>query len=156
MNYIDPDIPMERQIAFLRQSLVHFQLNVFEFLKERFGSEGVEIFKGIIKEGTRQGISRLKGKSFDEIKKLALMPDRILGLRIKQDYSEPDELHYSITECPYLEESRRRGLDMEFCNVIEDVQIEEVSKGLVELTESTRMCRGDSQCTMWMRNPIGR
>ena len=45
---------------------------------------------------------------------------------------------------------------MEFCNVMEDVQVEEVSRGLAELTESTRMCRGDSQCTMRMRNMIGR
>jgi len=36
-------------------------------------------------------------KSFEEIKKLAGIPDRILGLYIKEDYSKPDELQYSIT-----------------------------------------------------------
>ena len=154
--YVDPDIPVERQISFLRQSFIHFQFNVFEFLKEKLGSEGVEMYKAIIRQGTRQGIEKLKDKSFEEIKKIASIPDRILGLKIQQDFSKPDELQYSITSCPYLEESKRRGMDIEFCKSLEDVQMEEVSRTLGELTEPARMCLGDSKCTIRMRNTLGR
>ena len=95
-------------------------------------------------------------KSFEEIKKLAGIPDRILGLQMKYDYSKPNDLQYSITYCPYLEESKRRGLGTDFCDIIEDVQIEEVSKHLGEMTEPARMCHGDSKCTIRMRNTFGR
>ncbi|MBM4128913.1 MAG: hypothetical protein FJ243_02205 [Nitrospira sp.] len=153
---VDSEIPVEQQIAFLRQSFINFQCNVFEFLKEKFGNEGIEMFKAIIRKGTRKGIENLKDKSFEGVKKVATIPDRILGLKIQQDYSTPDEFQYSITFCPYLEESKRRGLDMEFCNVTEEVQIEEVSKSLGEMSEPTRMCHGDSKCTIRLRNTLGR
>jgi len=69
--YIDPDIPIEQQIAFLRQSTLTFQFNTFQILKEKLGNEGVEIFKTILREGTRQGIDKIKDKSFEDIKKVA-------------------------------------------------------------------------------------
>ena len=154
--YIDPDIPMEQQIAFLRQSALTFQFNSFQILKEKLGDEGVEIFKAILREGTRQGIDKIKDKSFEDIKKVAGVADRILGLHLKQDYVKDDELQYSITYCPYLEESKRRGMDMDCCNIIEDIQIEELGKNLAELTEPSRMCRGDSKCIIKMKNTLGR
>ena len=154
--YIDPDVPMEQQIAFLRQSALTFQFNTFQILMEKLGSEGIEIFKDIIRKGTSEGIEQIKEKSFEEISKVAGIPDRILGLHLKQDYVKDDELQYSITYCPYLEESKRRGMDMDFCNIIEDIQIEELGKNLAELTEPSRMCRGDSKCTIRMKNTLGR
>jgi hypothetical protein len=114
------------------------------------------MFRAIVRQGTRQGIEKLQDKSFEGVKKVATIPDRILGLRIQQDHSTPDEFQYSITYCPYLQESKRRGLDQEFCNVTEEVQIEEVSKNLAEMTEPTRMCHGDSRCTIRLRNTLGR
>ena len=154
--YIDPDIPMEQQIAFLRQSALTFQFNSFQILKEKLGDEGVEIFKAILREGTKQGIDKIKDKIFEDIKKVAGVGDKILGLHLKQDYVKDDELQYSITYCPYLEESKRRGMDMDFCNIIEDIQIEELGKNLAELTEPSRMCRGDSKCIIKMKNTLGR
>ena len=153
--HIDPDIPVEQQIAFLRRSAITFQFNTFEILRENLGSEGIEIFKTILRKGTREGIDKIKEKNFEEIKKVAGIPDRILGLRLKQDYTKPDEFQYSITYCPYLEESKRRGMDMDFCNIIEDIQIEEINKNLAEVTEPHRMCWGDSKCTIRMRNTLG-
>jgi hypothetical protein len=154
--YVDPAVPAERQIAFLRQSFINFQCNVFEFLREKFGSDGVEMFRAIIRQGTRQGIEKLQDKSFEGVKKVATIPDRILGLKIQPEISRPDEFQYSITSCPYLEESKRRGMDMECCNVTEEVQMEEVSKSLAEMTEPARMCRGDSRCTVRLRNTFGK
>ena len=155
-TYIDSGIPMEQQITFLRQSAVAFQINTFEVLKEKLGNEGIEIFRTILRKGTSEGIDKIKEKSFEEIAKVAGVPDRILGLQVKQDYTGPDEFQYSITYCPYLEESRRRGMEEYFCNILEDVQIEEVSKNLGEMIEPTRMCWGDNKCTIRMKNTLER
>ena len=87
---------------------------------------------------------------------LAGFSDRMFGLQTEMDYNKPDEFQYSISYCPYLEESKRRGLDMEFCHIFEDVYIEEISKNVGEFIEPARMCNGDSKCTFRMRNTFGR
>jgi len=154
--YVDSNIPLEHQIVFLRKSLINFQYSVFEILKEKFGSAGIEIFKTIMRQRARQGIDKIKDKSFEEIKNLAGLPDRILGFQITQDYIRNDEFQYSITFCPYFAESKRRGMSPEFCNILEEVEIEEVSRNLGELAEPTRMCQGDSKCTVRIRNTLGK
>ena len=154
--YVDTNIPMEQQIAFLRQSGITFQFNTFEVLKEKLGSEGIEIFKTILRKGYGQIIEKAKEKSFEDIAKVAGITERIFGFQTEQDYTRPDELQYSITYCPYLEECKRRGIGVDFCNIIEEVETEEVSKNLGEVTEPTRMCWGDSKCTIKMKNTFGR
>lgn len=154
--YIDSNIPLEQQIAFLRRSVINLKINVFEVLKEKLGNDGIEIFKTIVRNGIRQAIDKHKGKSFEEIKKMAGLTDRIFGYQTKHDYTKPDEFQYIITYCPYLEESKRRGIGMDFCNINEDIEIEEFSKNFGEITEPTQMCHGDSVCTIRMRNTLGR
>ena len=62
--FIDPDIPVEQQIAFLRQHAISFKLDVFEVLKEKLGSEGIEIFKEILRRGYKRVIEMTKGLDF--------------------------------------------------------------------------------------------
>jgi len=154
--FIDPAIPMEQQIAFLRQGSLNFQFAVLEVLKEKFGDEGVAIFKSMWRQVVSQGLDRITDKSFEEIKKFAGRQDRMFGFQIEQVSTKPDELQYFITCCPYLEESKRRGTGIDLCNIIEEVEMEEVGKRLGEMTEPTRMCRGDSKCTVRIRNTLGR
>ena len=154
--YIDPNIPMEQQITFLRQSLITFQFNTFEVLKEKLGDEGIEVFKAILRKGYGQIIEKAKEKSFEEIAKVAGITERFFGFQTEKDYTKPDELQYTITYCPYLEECKRRGIGVDFCNIIEEVETEEVSKSLGKITEPTRMCWGDSKCTIKMENTFGR
>ena len=108
--YIDTHIPLEQQIAFLRQSVINLKINTFEVLKDKLGSEGIEIFKTIVRNGIRQAIEKHKGKNFEDIKKLAGVTDRIFGYQTKHDYTKPDELQYLITYYPYLEEANKGGL----------------------------------------------
>ena len=154
--YIDALIPVEQQIAFLRLAAINFKFNAYQVLKSKFGNEGIEIFKTIWRQIVQQGLKTLKDKNFEEIKKLAGLQDRIFGFHVEQDYGKADEFQYSITYCPYLEASKLMETDMDFCNTIEDVEIEEVSKNLGEMTEPTRMCHGDSRCTIRIRNTLGR
>jgi len=150
--YIDPDIPVEQQIAFLRKSIFNFQCNVFEVLKEKLGNEGLEIFRTILRKRAREGLDKNKDMNFEDIKKFAGVPERILGYQSKQDYNKPDEFQFSVFYCPLLEESKRRGIGKEICEISEEVEMEEVSKRHGELTEPTRMCQGNSKCTIRMRN----
>ena len=82
--YIDQSIPLEKQIAFLRQSFLNFQFDVFEVLKERSGQEGIEIFEAIFRKGYKKSIDKYKDKSFEEIKKVAGIPERFLGFQTER------------------------------------------------------------------------
>jgi hypothetical protein len=154
--YVDPLVPVEQQIAFLRQAAINFKFTAYQALKDKFGNEGIDIFKSIWRQIVQQGLKTIKEKNFEEIKKLAGLQDRIFGFHIEQDYLKTDEFQYSITHCPYLETSNMLGINMDLCNLIEEVEMEEVSKNLGEMTEPNRMCHGDSKCTIRVRNTLGR
>jgi hypothetical protein len=154
--YIDHNIPLEQQLSSLRQSSIDFQFNAFEVLKEKLGNEGIEIFKAILRRGFRKAIDKYRDKSFEDIKKVAGIPERVLGFQTELDYVKDDEVQYFITFCPFLEESKHRGMDMNFCNIFEKVETEEVSQYLGEISEPSRMCFGDSKCTIRIRNTLGR
>jgi hypothetical protein len=150
------DIPAEQQIAFLQQHIVKFKLDVFEELRERLGSKGVDIFKKILARGNKRVNDMAKGMSFKIMSSFAGMSDRMFGLVTEMDYVKPAEFQYSVTYCPFLEECKARGLDNGFCHALEDVTTEAVTRELGEFTEPARMCDGDSKCTFKMRNTLGR
>ena len=154
--YIDLDIPAEQQIAFLRQHAVSSRIDDFVVLKEKLGSRGTEIFKDILRQSYKCVIEMTKGLDFQTLSSLAGFSDRMFGLQTKMDYNKPDEFQYSITSCPYLDESKSRGMDMEFCHIFENVYMEEITKNIGEFTEPDRMCNGDSKCSFRMRNTFGR
>jgi len=154
--YVDPLIPVEQQIAFLRQAAINFKFTVYQELKERFGNEGTEIFKSFWRKIVQQGLKTIRDSNFEQIKKLAGLQDRIFGFQVEQDYMKTEEFQYSITYCPYLEVSKRTGSHLDFCKTIEEVEIEEVSKNLGEMTEPRRMCDGDSRCTIRVRNTLNK
>lgn len=154
--YVDPLIPSEQQIAFLRQSAINFKFTVYQALKDSMGNEGIEIFKSAWRQIVQQGLKTIKVNNFEQIKKLAGLQDRIFGFHVEHDYTKTDEFQYSITFCPYLETSNMLGMNMDLCNLIEEVEMEQVSKNIGEMTEPTRMCHGDSRCTIRIRNTLGR
>jgi hypothetical protein len=154
--YIDPEIPLEQQIAFLRQSYFNFKFNVFQVLRDALGDEGTEIFKAIWNKTVSEGIRKIGDKSFAEIKKMAGSQDRIFGFRIERVDSGPDELQYVVSFCPYLEECKKRGMNLDICAIIEGIEMEQVSKSLGELTQPEQMCKGDTVCRIKLRNTLGR
>lgn len=154
--YVDPNMSLEEQIVFLRQNYINFKFNLFEVLREELGSRGIEIFKSVLRKDLLQGIDKHREKSFKEIAILAEIPYRIFGFQIKQGYARPNEFQYIIIDCPYYEESLRRGIDIDLCNIIEEIGIEEASKNFGEITTYTRMCHGDCICTFRIRNTLGR
>jgi hypothetical protein len=82
--------------------------------------------------------------------------DRIFGFRIERVDSGPDELQYVVSFCPYLEECKKREMNLDICAIIEGIEMEQVSKSLGELTQPGQMCKGDNMCRIKLRNTLGR
>lgn len=154
--FIDPDIPAEQQIGFLRRQVVSARLDTFEVLKAKLGDDGIEIFKDILRQSYKRIMAMAQGVDFETLSEMAGYQDRMLGLKTRKDYGTQDEFQYTITNCPYLEECRSRGLDAEFCHIFEDVYAAEVSRHLGQFSEPARMCDGDQECVFQMRNTFGK
>lgn len=152
----ETDFPLEQQVAFLRQNNINFRFDTFEVLKSILGDKGIEIFKTILKRGYKRAIEMSEGQDFQTITAFMPITDRILGLEEEVDYSKSDEVQYSVTYCPYLEECKRREIDAEFCEILESIGIEEISKSIGEFTEPKRMCKGDTKCIFKIRNTLER
>ena len=152
----DSVMPMEQQIGFLSQSLISFQVDTFEILREKLAGKGIEIFKTILRQTYKQAFTKVEGLDFQQLAKFMGISDGVMGFQMEMDYLKPDEFQYSITYCPYLEECKRKGLGMDFCNVLEEVGTEEINKNIGEATQPERMCNGDNKCTFRMRNTLGR
>ena len=155
-GFCNADIPLEQQVVFLRQRALTMQFDMYEILDERFGSAGREAFKALMMRSYRRAAEMLAGLDFQTIAGLLPVSDNMLGITSATDYRNADEARYSISYCPYLEECKKRGLDMQFCEIMEEAGIQEVSRTIGEFTEPRRMCRGDSTCTFIMRNTLGR
>ncbi len=155
-NAPDSEMPLAQQVDFLRHSLVNFQVSTFSILKEKLGENGIDIFKSILRPMYKQGVEMVKGLGFQETAQFIGYSDRVMGFQMEMDYLKPDVFQYSITYCPFLEECKRRGIDIEFCNVLEEVGLDESSKTLGKVEEPTRMCWGDDKCTFKMSNTLGR
>jgi len=154
--YIDYDIPLERQIAFLRGRLVSFQLDVFEVLNKELGNQGVEIFRAILRHGYERVGGMVEGVSFKDLAEFALVEEHMSGLQSEIESIDENEFKWSVSKCPIWQGCQQRGMDNTFCDVLEETIIEENSKILGEFREPERMCHGDSKCTFVLKNSYGK
>lgn len=154
--FIDPDIPVEQQISFLRKNVIGAKIDTYLVLKEKLGAAGIELFKEILRAGYAKIAEITKDLDFQTIASFAGYSDHILGLKSAKDYMREDEFQYSISYCPYLEESRHRGLDSEFCHIFESIYNDMTNKSIGEITEPARMCDGDSMCIFRVKNTLAK
>ena len=154
--YIDTTIPLEDQIAFLRQRIVNFQLDAYEVLKAEKGEEGVELFKEILHHGFKRVGAMAKGGKFQDIAAFAIQEEHVSGIESAIDSADGEAMEWSVYSCLILDGCRQRGAGPDFCEALEAVIIEENRELLGEFAEPSRMCRGDAKCRFVLKNTLGR
>jgi len=65
---------------------------------------------------------------FEDIKKQAGGPDKILGYRLEVDYEKPDEMQFSMLNCPYWERARQYGFDKDICKIVCDWEAQQAHR----------------------------
>jgi len=149
---IDKEIPIERQIEFLRKGIMDRDLLTYRILKEKLGDKGEDLFYSIQLNLMQQAIKDMGLKlGFEELRRGGDVVDRILGYRIERDYEKPEEFQISLLNCPYLERAKEYGLEKEVCKLIDDWQAEQVSKTDCEMTVISKIAEGAEKCTIRFR-----
>ena len=150
--FIDKEIPVEKQIEFLRKGLKDREFVTYKVLKENLGEKGEDLFRTIRDNLMQQMVKDFDmNLDFEEVKRQAGMPDRILGYRMKRDYEKPEEFQMSMLNCPNFERAKEHGLEREVCRIICEWEAERASGLGVEMTILSRIAEGAEKCTLRFR-----
>jgi predicted ArsR family transcriptional regulator len=143
---------MEMQIDILRKSVLDRELITYKVLKEQLGEKG-EALHYTIKETLVQYALQDMGikLDFENIKRQAGEPDKILGYRVERDYDKPDELQISMLNCPFWERAKRYGLEKEICKLICDWETKQTKKMGCEMTIHSKIAEGAEKCILRLR-----
>lgn len=147
--FIDEQIPIERQIDFLRNWNLDRDLTVYNILKERLGEEGEKLYHLIkvrLMDKAMEGMAK-EMKYFDKAKEIAAYPDRILGYRVEVDYNTPEELQLKLRNCPFFEKAKEYGLEKKICKLICEFEVEQAKeRGMGELMILSKIGEGADKC----------
>ena len=149
---IDKNIPIEMQIDFLRKSIFDRDLATYKVLKDNLGEKADDLYFAI-KEAILQAMVKDLGMQldFEDIKKQAGGPDKILGYRVEIDHEKPDEMQFSMLNCPYWERAKKYGFEKDICKIVCDWEAQQAHRMGCEMSILSRIAEGDEKCTLRLR-----
>jgi predicted ArsR family transcriptional regulator len=149
---IDKGIPVEVQIDLLRKWNIDRELITYKVLKKKLGEEGEGLHSAIKEDHMQQMVKDLGMKlEFEDIKRQAGEPDKILGYLLERDYEKTDELQTSMLNCPYWERAKQFGLEKDICKIVCDWEAEQAKKMGFEMTILSKIAEGAEKCTLRLR-----
>ena len=147
---IEKQIPVERQINFLRNWIFDRDLTVYKVLKEKLGAQGEEL-NNLIQIRIRDRAIALLGNDEHYVEKVKDIPayaDRVLGYRVDVDHDNPEESQITLRSCPYFEKAKEYGLEREICRLICDFEVDQAKeRGYGEVTILSKLSEGADRCT---------
>ena len=147
---IDKQIPIERQIDFLRNRIFDRDLTVYSVLKEELGEEGERLNNLIKVRLMNKGMEGMAKEIqyFEKAKDIPAYPDRILGYRVEVDYDSPEESQLTLKGCPFYKKAKEYGLEKEICKLICDFEVEQAKeRGFGELMILSKLSEGADKCS---------
>jgi predicted ArsR family transcriptional regulator len=150
--FVDKDIPVEQQIAFLRKGVIDRELVTYKVLKENLGEKGEDLYNTIKEAFMQQMVKDLGMKiEFEQMKQQAGQADKMLGYQLKRDYVKADEFQISMLNCPYFEASKQHGLEKEICRLVCDWEVEQAGKMGLDMAVLSKIGEGAETCTFRLR-----
>ena len=148
--FIDEQIPVERQINFLRNWTIDRDLVMYNILKEELGEEGEKLNRLIKVRLMDKAMTQLakEKEEFEPAKNIAGYVDRILGYKIKVDDATPEKLQISLSNCPYLEKAKEYGMEKAICELVCEFEVQQAKeRGIGELMILSKIAEGADKCT---------
>ena len=145
---IDKEIPIERQIDFLRKAVFRRDAAAYKILTEQLGEKGKELYWDIRECMMFQQMAGGKEIKLDfaQIKQKVGIPDKMLGFRVERDHETENEVQISFLNCPPLTIAKQYGLEKEVCKYLCEREVEQVKKIGCEMTILSRIADGAEKC----------
>ena len=149
---VDKEIPIEMQVDFLRKQIFDRDLVTYKVLKDKLGEKADDIYFTIKEDLLQQMIGDLGMElDFEDIKKQAGAPDKILGYRLEKDYEKSDEIQFSMLNCPFWERAKKYGSEKDICKIVCDWEAQQAPRMGCEMSMLSRIAEGDEKCTIRLR-----
>ncbi len=152
--YIDKDVPIERQVRYLRDKFSFQAVRTFKFFRQQFGDGAVEFYEKLynmyMEDTVRDYNLDLNNLPFDLVVAMAANDeDKSLGFKPEAMYKSSTEVHSKLGACPYHEAAKKLGFHEPVCNFVCELNTKymtEHSPYKAELT--SKIAEGDAYCVM--------
>ena len=159
-QYIDPDIPIEKQIKYLRDKFSHQAVRTYKFFKKEFGNRADELCEKLynmyMEDTIRDYNIDLNNIPFDMIVAMAANDeDKSLGFKPEVAHLSGNEVHSKLAACPYHEAAQLLDFHEPVCTFVCELN----TKFMTDHTSyraylTSKIAEGDDYCIMKIEKKI--
>ncbi len=152
--YIDKDIPIEKQVQYLRDKFSFQAVRTYKFFRQKYGDQADELYEGLynmyMEDTVRDYNLDLKNLPFDIVVAMAANEeDKSLGFKPEVIYRSSDEVHTKFGACPYHEAAKRLNFPEPVCKFVCELNTRYMNERTSYRADLTaKIAEGDEYCVM--------
>ncbi|MCX5887355.1 MAG: hypothetical protein NT096_15825 [Proteobacteria bacterium] len=152
--YIDKDIPIEKQIQYLRDKFSCQTVRTYKFFRQEFGDRADELYERLydmyMEDTVRDYHIDLRNIPFNAVVAMAENEeDKSLGFQPEVIHTLPEEVHTKFGACPYHEAAKRLNFHEPVCTFVCALNAKYISEHTAYQAELiARIAGGDDCCIM--------
>jgi len=152
--YIDRDIPIEKQVQYLRNKFSFQAVRTYKFFRKKYGDQADELYEGLynmyMEDTVRDYKLDLKKLPFDIVVAMAANEeDKSLGFKPEVIYRSSDEVHTKFGACPYHEAAKRLNFHEPVCKFVCELNTRYMNERTSYKADLTaKIAEGDEYCVM--------
>ncbi len=151
---IDKDIPVEKQVQYLRDKFSFQAVRTYKFFRQEFGDKADELYEGLyamyMEDTVRDYSLDLKNLPFEIVVAMAANEeDKSLGFKPEVIYTSSNEVHTKFGACPYHEAAKRLNFIEPVCKFVCELNTRYMSERTsYRATLTAKIAEGDEYCVM--------
>jgi predicted ArsR family transcriptional regulator len=153
--YIDKDVPIEKQIGYLRKKFSHQAIRIFKLFRHEFGDRAEELSERLyamyMEDTIRDYNLDFNNLPFDQVVALCESneEDTSLGFMPEVIYKSSTEVHAKLGTCPYYEAAKRLDFHESVCKFNCELNAKYMTEHTAYKAEFTaKIAEGDEYCVM--------
>lgn len=152
--YIDKDIPIEKQIKYLRDKFSSQAVRTYKFFRQEFGDRADGFYERLYNMYMEDTIKDynldLNNLPFSAVVAMAANEeDKSLGFRPEVIHLSSEEVHAKFSSCPYHEAAQRLNLHEPVCKFVCELNTKYMSEHSPYRADLTaKIAEGDDYCVM--------
>ena len=152
--YIDKDVPIEKQIHYLRDKFSLQAVRTYKYFRQEFGDRADELYEGLynmyMEDTVKDYNLNLENLPFNIVVAMAANEeDKSLGFKPEVIYKSSHEVHTKFGACPYHEAAQRLNFHEPVCKFVCELNTKYMNEHTSYRSEMTsKIAEGDNYCVM--------
>jgi hypothetical protein len=152
--YIDKDIPIEKQIQYLRDKFSFQAVRTYKFFRQEFGDHADELYERLynmyMEDTVKDYKLDLNNLPFNIVVAMAANEeDKSLGFKPEVIYTSSEEVQTKLGACPYHQAAKRLNFHEPVCKFVCALNTKYMSEHTPYRADLiTKIAEGDDYCIM--------